>query len=169
VAGDPVGTAERNAAGKAAEVVRRGAAARSDVVLGVDTIVVLGERILGKAADADEAASFLRDLSGRAHDVVSGVCLRRNEEAWTAHRVTRVDVRRLSAAEIERYVETGEWRERAGAYAIQGIGSGLVTAVRGDYFNVVGLPVSVLVEGLASFGLPGFAWRQTDRTGGPLQ
>jgi len=149
-------------------VVRRGAAARSDLVLGVDTIVVLGERILGKAGDETEARDYLEALAGRSHDVVSGLCLRRADDVWLDHSVTRVTFRPQSADDIGRYLATGEWRERAGAYAIQGFGSGLVSCVRGDYFNVVGLPVGLLVEGLARFGLPGFAWSQaaTDGAGG---
>ena len=143
-------------------MVRRGAAARSDLVLGVDTIVVLGERLLGKAGDEVEAREYLASLSGRSHDVVSGVCLRRGDDVWVDHCVTRVTFRRLEEGDVTRYLATGEWRERAGAYAIQGFGSGLVTGVDGDYFNVVGLPVALLVDGLARYGLPGFAWSQAD-------
>lgn len=155
---DPVVTAERNAAGKASEVVRRGAAARNDLVLGVDTIVVLDDDILGKAADETGARRFLERLAGRTHDVVSGLCLRRADREVVTHSVTAVTFRPLTAVDIDRYVVSGEWRDRAGAYAIQGLGSWLVTAVAGDYFNVVGLPVAALGEALAAFGLPGFAW-----------
>ena len=147
---DPVATAERNAAGKAAEVVRRGAAARNDLVLAVDTIVVVDDEILGKAADEPQARAFLRLLAGRTHDVVSGLCLRRAGEERLGHCVTAVTFRTLADSDVERYVATGEWRERAGAYAIQGFGSSLVAGVRGDYFNVVGLPVALLADALAS-------------------
>lgn len=155
---DPVATAERNAAGKAAEVVRRGAAARNDLVLAVDTIVVVDEAILGKAADEDEARACVRLLAGRSHDVVSGLCLRRGDRERVGHCVTTVTFRPLTDVTIDRYLATGEWRERAGAYAIQGFGSALVTAVHGDYFNVVGLPVGLLVDALEEFGRPSFAW-----------
>ncbi len=155
---DPVATAELNAAGKAAEVVRRGAAARNDLVLGVDTIVVVEEEILGKAGDEAQATGYLRTLSGRSHDVVSGLCLRLGAEERVGHCVTAVTFRALRSSDIERYVATGEWRERAGAYAIQGFGSSLIAGVHGDYFNVVGLPVALLAESLEGFGLPAFAW-----------
>jgi septum formation protein len=155
---DPVATAEHNAAGKAAEVVRRGAAARNDLVLAVDTIVVVDDEILGKAADEAQARTYLGQLSGRTHNVVSGLCLRRAAVESVGHCVTSVAFRGLNEAEIDRYLATGEWRERAGAYAIQGFGSALVEAVHGDYFNVVGLPVGLLVDCLTTFGQPSFAW-----------
>jgi septum formation protein len=160
---DPVATAERNAAGKAAEVVRRGAAARNDLVLAVDTVVVVDDEILGKAADEPQARAFLRLLAGRSHDVVSGLCLRRAGDEHLGHCVTAVTFRPLADTDVERYVATGEWRERAGAYAIQGFGSSLVAGVHGDYFNVVGLPVALLADALAAFGLPSFAWREDRR------
>lgn len=156
--GDPVATAERNAAGKAADVLERGLAAQTDVVLGVDTIVVVDGDIIGKAAGEEEALAYLRRLNGRSHDVVSGLCLRLGERVQISHAVTSVTFRRASAAELSRYVACGEWRDRAGAYAVQGLGSALVAAVHGDYFNVVGLPVAVLAGALAELGLPAFAW-----------
>jgi septum formation protein len=159
VPNDPVATAEGNAAGKAAEVVRRGAAARNDLVLAVDTIVVVEEEILGKAADANEARAYVQLLAGRSHDVVSGLCLRRGERERVGHCVTTVTFRPLRDAVIDAYVATGEWRERAGAYAIQGYGSALVSTVHGDYFNVVGLPVALLAGTLDEFGQSAFAWQ----------
>ncbi len=182
VPGDPVGTVVANALGKAREVAGRDAAGRYDagrdiagrddsghaavghhavgpLTLGVDTVVVLDERVLGKPADAVEAAAFIAALAGRRHDVVSGLCLLDAAgEAWTAHARTAVVFRALSPAAIESYVATGEWRERAGGYAIQGVGSALVTAVEGDYWNVVGLPVALALEGLARFGVAPFSW-----------
>ena len=115
-------------------------------VLGVDTEVVLDGALLGKAADADEAAAMLRALAGRTHEVVSGLCLRTPdwEELHTA--TTLVTFRALGEAAITAYVEAGEWRGRAGAYAIQGLGAGLVERVEGDYLNVVGLPGAVLLD-----------------------
>ena len=119
-------------------------------VLGVDTEVLLDGRLLGKPGDADEAARMLSELSGRAHQVVSGLCLRTSdwEELLTA--TTTVVFRALGSREIARYVETGEWRDRAGAYAIQGLGATLVERIDGDYLNVVGLPAALLVSLLAT-------------------
>jgi septum formation protein len=118
-------------------------------VLGVDTIVVCDGRVLGKPADASEAESMLEALSGRTHEVVSGVCLR--TPAWDeAHRdVTRVTFRQLTPRDLAWYVGSGEWEGRAGAYAIQGLGAALVERIDGDYLNVVGLPGALLVRLLA--------------------
>jgi nucleoside triphosphate pyrophosphatase len=137
---DPV----EHAAGKARSVAGGGR-----VVLGVDTDVFLEGRRLGKAAGAPEAREMLASLSGRAHEVVSGLCLRGT--GWEElHRVvTLVTFRALGAAEIERYVAAGEWEGRAGAYAIQDLGASLVKRVDGDYLNVVGLPAALLVRLLA--------------------
>jgi septum formation protein len=156
--GDPVRTVEENARGKAEEVldrVRRGA---GELVLGVDTVVVLEGRVLGKAGSEDEARSYLAALAGRRHEVFSGLHLCDGEGSFTGHAVTGVTFRPLAPADIDRYVASGEWRDRAGAYAIQGLGSALVAAVDGDYFNVVGLPVPLLVEGLSAFGTPPLGW-----------
>jgi septum formation protein len=118
-------------------------------VLGVDTDVFLDGRRLGKAETAAEAASMLSSLAGREHEVVSGLCLR--GDGWEElHRVvTLVEFRRLSAADIDRYVAAGEWEGRAGAYAVQGVGATLVARIDGDYLNVVGLPAALLVRLLA--------------------
>ena len=137
---DPV----EHAAGKARSVDGGGRA-----VLGVDTDVFLDGRRLGKAAGAREAREMLGLLSGRAHEVVSGLCLR--GDGWEElHRVVAlVSFRPLPPAEIDRYVAAGEWEGRAGAYAIQGLGASLVERVDGDYLNVVGLPAALLVRLLA--------------------
>ncbi len=118
-------------------------------VLGVDTDVFLGRVRLGKASSAAEAARMLEQLSGRTHEVVSGLCLR--GPGWEElHRVaTEVTFRRLPPVEIDRYVAAGEWEGRAGGYAIQGFGATLVERVDGDYLNVVGLPAALLVRLLA--------------------
>ena len=158
--GDPVATVETNARGKAEEVLERIALEAGELVLGVDTVVVLEGRVLGKAGGEDEARAYLRDLGGRRHEVYSGLHLCDGVGAFTGHAVTGVTFRALAPGDIDRYVAGGEWRDRAGAYAIQGIGSVLVAAVEGDYFNVVGLPVPLLVEALAAFGTPAFAWLQ---------
>jgi MAF protein len=163
VPGDPLATVVANAVGKARDVAGRAPAGLAlepgHLILGVDTVVVLDEGVLGKPADAAEAAAFLSALAGRRHDVVSGLCLLDSGgDAWTAHARTAVTFRALSRAAVAGYVATGEWRERAGAYAIQGVGSALVTAVDGDYWNVVGLPVALTLDGLAHFGVAPFSW-----------
>jgi septum formation protein len=141
VGDDPV----EHAAGKARSVDGGGRP-----VLGVDTDVFCDGSRLGKAGDAARAAAMLELLSGRTHEVVSGLCLR--GEGWEElHRVvTYVEFRRLGARELERYVAAGEWEGRAGAYAIQGLGASLVERVDGDYLNVVGLPAVLLVRLLAA-------------------
>lgn len=158
VPGDPVATAERNARGKALEVAARGAARSDEVVVGVDTVVVLGEEVLGKAADEAQARDYLRRLAGRTHEVVSGLCLVSGDREECAHAVSAVTFRALDDDVIARYGASGEWRERAGAYAIQGIGSALVQGVRGDYFNVVGLPVPLLADMLQGLGIGTLEW-----------
>jgi septum formation protein len=115
-------------------------------VLGVDTAVVLDGRVYGKPHDAAEAETFLRRLSGRGHEVVSGIALRRDGDERSSAHLTRVRFRLLEQSDIDWYLGTGEWRERAGGYAIQGKGAALVAGVEGDYWNVVGLPVAGLLE-----------------------
>ncbi len=134
---DPV----EHAAGKA-----RSVEARRRPVLGVDTVVVLEGDVLGKPATAGEAEAMLERLGGRTHEVVSGLCLR--TPAWEElHReTTRVAFRPLTARDLAHYVASGEWEGRAGAYAIQGLGAGLVERIEGDYLNVVGLPAALLVR-----------------------
>ncbi len=118
-----------------------------DPVLGVDTVVVVDGAIYGKPADAAAARAMLAVLSGREHLVVSGLCVARaGEQPQTTSATTRVRFRALGDALLDWYVGTGEWRERAGGYAIQGRGAALVTAIEGDYLNVVGLPVAALLE-----------------------
>jgi septum formation protein len=116
------------------------------LVLGVDTVVVLDGVVYGKPGDAASARSMLSALGGRVHDVVSGICLAEPGRVRTASAVTRVRFRELSDELLEWYVGTGEWRERAGGYAIQGRGAALVAGIEGDYLNVVGLPVAALME-----------------------
>ena len=118
-------------------------------VLGVDTVVCLGERIYGKPRDAGEARMTLSALSGRRHTVISGICLLEAGRASSAAARTVVEFRALDGALIDWYLASGEWRERAGAYAIQGLGSALVASIDGDYTNVVGLPVPALLDAMA--------------------
>jgi septum formation protein len=162
--------AERNAVAKV-----RGAVLPVDVsagafVLGTDTLVCADERVMGKPSSDKEAADMLRVLSGRTHQVVSGVCLVRGTEVWppatvgqggrtqpglagsaltagaalTASAVTHVTFMPLVDADIEAYVVSGEWKGKAGAYAIQGLAGLFVAGLQGEYSNVVGLPLGLL-------------------------
>ena len=139
--GDPL----EHAAGKARSVDGAGRP-----VLGVDTVVVCAGRRIGKPRDAAEAAQMLELLGGRTHEVVSGLCLRTPEWEELHSETTAVTFRPLSAADIARYLDGGEWKGRAGAYAIQGLGASLVERIEGDYLNVVGLPAALLVRLLAA-------------------
>ena len=134
--------AERHSLGKARSVEP----AEGETVLGVDTLVVVGDEVLGKPADAAEAGRMLALLAGRTHHVVSGLTLRDPAGERTAHARTAVRFRPLGAVDIEEYIARGEWRGRAGGYAIQEAGAALVSNIDGCFFNVVGLPVALLVE-----------------------
>jgi septum formation protein len=125
---------------------RKVAAVQGARVLGVDTAVVLDGRPFGKPADEAEAEMFLRRLSGRTHDVMSGIALRLEGEDRSDVAVTRVRFRMLEQPDLNWYLASGEWRERAGGYAIQGRGAALVDHIEGDYLNVVGLPVATLLR-----------------------
>jgi septum formation protein len=116
----------------------------SGLVLAADTIVVSGNSILGKPSTRSEAQGMLKSLSGRWHEVVSGICLitcqpRRRYSAFSR---SRVHFRRLSAAEIEWYLKTGEYRDKAGAYGVQGFASLFIDRIEGCYFNIVGFPIT---------------------------
>ena len=117
----------------------------NDLVLGADTIVVIDDQILGKPRDEKDAARMLRLLSGRKHKVITGVCLARpGEPVNTQFETTVVEMGAISDEEIAEYIATGEPMDKAGAYAIQGIASRWISRIEGDYFNVVGLPVSLV-------------------------
>lgn len=142
--GDPPVVVVENAVRKARAVERPGA-----LVLGVDTDVVCDGRLLGKPVDDGDATARLRALSGRTHEVLSGIALvgagvERSELVRTA-----VTFRELSDREIEAYVASGEWRDRAGGYAVQGLGSSLVERIEGDLSNVIGLPIPALSRMIA--------------------
>jgi len=119
-------------------------------VLGVDTVVVCDGRLIGKPRDLADAVRMLELLGGQTHEVVSGLCLRTPEWEELHSETTTVTFRRLSPADVERYLAAGEWEGRAGAYAIQGLGASLVERIDGDYLNVVGLPAALLVRLLAA-------------------
>jgi septum formation protein len=118
-------------------------------VLGVDTVVRCGGVQLGKPRDRSEARRMLAALSGRTHEVVSGLCLRAAAWEELAAETTTVRFRELTRRELDSYLERREWHGRAGAYAIQGAGASLVAGIEGDYLNVVGLPAALLVSLLA--------------------
>jgi nucleoside triphosphate pyrophosphatase len=141
--GDAEAVAIENARRKAAAVMAQAGTAS---VLGVDTVVSLDERIYGKPGTIEEARATLHALSGRRHAVISGVCVARSEQVRIASAWTEVDFRPLDERLLEWYLAGGEWRERAGGYAIQGRGAALVSRIEGDFFNVVGLPVPTLLE-----------------------
>ena len=142
-AGPPHEVALENAYRKASAVAARGG---DGPILGVDTVVALGARLYGKPADRDDARAILSALAGRRHAVVSGVCLIEDGRPRTAAAQTTVEFRALTDELLDWYLASEEWRERAGGYAIQGRGAALVSAIEGDYLNVVGLPVSTLLE-----------------------
>ena len=149
--GDPRRLVRENAMRKARAVAARGeraaGAGTGERVLGADTAVVLDGRVFGKPRDEREAETFLRRLSGRTHEVMSGIAVREPDGAERSDvAVTRVRFRRLEPPDLAWYLATGEWRERAGAYAIQGRGAALVEEIEGDYWNVVGLPVAALLR-----------------------
>jgi septum formation protein len=116
------------------------------LVLGVDTVVALDGRIYGKARDEAEARAYLERLSGRCHEVWSGLALIEGERERTGNARTAVWFRRLDGRTLDWYVGSGEWHGRAGAYAIQGRGAALVERIEGDFWNVVGLPVGLLLD-----------------------
>jgi septum formation protein len=138
---DPV----EHAAGKARSV---GSSDRP--VLGVDTIVVCDGLVLGKPDDVGEAERMLETLGGRTHEVVSGLCLRTPAWEEVHSDTTRVTFRPLTPRDIAGYLATDEWKDRAGGYAIQGLGAALVERIEGDYLNVVGLPAALLIRLLAA-------------------
>jgi septum formation protein len=128
------------------------------IVIGADTIVVLGSDILGKPADARDAERMLSLLSGKMHAVITGLALvdAATGEQWSAAAITRVWFRELSPSEVTAYVATGEPMDKAGAYGIQEKGALLVRKIEGCYFNVVGLPLSLLGDMLRELGMDFF-------------
>jgi septum formation protein len=128
--------------------LRNAAEVAAVLVIGCDTDVVIDERALGKPGNEVAATEYLNLLSGRQHEVLSGLVLLGPEPGQERHGAAKsaVTFRRLAPAEVQRYVDSGEWRERAGGYAIQGLGSTLVERVDGDLSNVIGLPVGLLFE-----------------------
>ncbi len=171
--GAAIALAEMNALAKV-----RGASLPHDIapgtfVLGTDTLVTIDQAVMGKPASAAEAAGMLAALSGRTHQVVSGVALVRTggtgssaavEKVRVASAVTDVTFLPLETAQIQAYLDTGEWRGKAGGYAIQGLAGLFVSEVRGEYSNVVGLPLCLLARLFREMGfdLVGREWTATD-------
>lgn len=116
------------------------------IILGADTVVVLDGEILGKPADKDDAYRMLKMLSGREHEVITGVCLVSGSNTETFHCTSKVRFYELSDEEIRHYIASGEPMDKAGAYGIQGKGCVLVESIEGDFFNIVGLPVAKVVR-----------------------
>jgi septum formation protein len=124
------------------------------IIIAADTIVVLGKTILGKPKDAADAQRMLKMLSGREHEVITGVCVMQGKKKRSFVTSTDVEFKKLTKQEIDFYIASGEPMDKAGAYAIQGLGSFLVREIRGSYTNVVGLPVAELLDVLEKgFGL----------------
>ena len=155
----PAGQAEALAYFKASAVRRLHA---EGAILGADTVVALGREILGKADGPEQAAAMLAKLSGTRHEVITAVALL-GADHWRmiASETTRVTMRTITPGEIDGYVESDEWRGKAGAYAIQETGDRFVVKVDGSFSNVVGLPMELLARMLAAFDQ-----RQRSRTGG---
>ena len=146
----PAQLVEELARQKALEVSAE--AASDDVVVAADTVVAIDGKVLGKPHDKVHAAEMLSALSGREHTVYTGVAVKRGETLLVEHETTQVRFRPLTEREIDLYIQTGEPMDKAGSYGIQGYGALLVEGIRGDYFNVVGLPICRLGRMLAQVG-----------------
>ncbi len=129
------------------------AAGPDDIVLCADTTVALGRRILGKPADAGEAAAFLYRLSGRRHRVITAVAVRRGGRVWQRDVVSAVRFKPLSDAEVNGYLATGDWRGKAGGYAIQGPAAALIPWIQGSHSAIMGLPAFETAQLLGAAGL----------------
>ena len=147
----PGKTVEILSAAKARETALH--CSQDDWIIAADTVVYADGAILGKPVDETDAESMLQKLSGKMHEVYTGVTIRKGDSTISEHEVSRVFFRELSREEIRAYVATGEPMDKAGAYGIQGIGSLLVERIEGDYFNIVGLPICRLGKMLKKQGV----------------
>lgn len=147
----PEKIATGHALAKARDIASRQSA--DTIVIGADTIVVLDGEVFGKPRDAAEAKVMLENLSGRRHQVMTGVAVVKGGRELCACPVTQVHMKRLSATQIASYLDSGEPFDKAGAYGIQGLGALLVEKIDGCYFNVVGLPLLTLADLLREFGV----------------
>ncbi len=125
-----------------------------DIILTADTTVALGRRILGKPADAGEAARFLTDLGGRRHQVITAIAVRRGDKIWSRESVSAVKMKRLSDLELNTYLASMEWQGKAGAYAIQGAAGAFIPWISGSFTGIVGLPLAETAALLAAAGYP---------------
>lgn len=125
------------------------------VVLGCDTVVALGDEILGKPSDREDAFKMIKALSGKTHRVCTGVCIADKDKIKSFVSVAEVEFYELSDETAESYVATGECDDKAGAYGIQGLGGTLVKSIKGDYYAIVGLPYAETVRVLSEFGIRG--------------
>lgn len=151
VSGEAEDSAETDPAKLAAELGHLKAAAVAalrpySVVIAADTVVACNGRLLAKPADAAQNAEFLRALSGRTHQVFTGVCVKSPAGTWQGVERTDVTFRTLSDKEIEHYANSGEGFDKAGGYGIQGLGMALVASVGGDYSNIVGFPLGLVIR-----------------------
>jgi septum formation protein len=150
---------------RAARVKAREVAARHahGLIIGADTIVVTNDRILGKPASADEAGRMLKSLSGRWHEVFTGICLIDNvcRRSGSSYSRSRVHMRRLAQSDIDWYLSTGEYRDKAGAYAVQGYASLFIDRIEGCYFNIVGFPIFTFAQLCRRLGIPPLPHRYT--------
>ncbi|MCT8161690.1 Maf family protein [Pseudoruegeria sp. SHC-113] len=128
--------------------------AADEIVLCADTTVALGRRILGKPADEKEAAEFLIKLAGRRHQVITAVAVRKGDQLWQRDVVTGVKMKRLSDVELNTYLASGDWRGKAGGYAIQGPAGAFIPWISGSFTAVVGLPVAETAQLLQAAGYP---------------
>lgn len=127
----------------------------TSVVLGCDTVVALGDEILGKPADREEAFNMIKALSGKTHRVCTGVCIADKNKTETYVSVAEVEFYEFGDETVKSYVDTGECDDKAGAYGIQGLGGTLVKSIKGDYYAIVGLPYAETVRVLSEFGIKG--------------
>ncbi len=142
----------------ALEKVQAVAAGPDDIVLCADTTVALGRRIMGKPADAGQAAEFLLALGGRRHQVITAVAVRRGARVWTRESESAVKMKRLSDIELNAYLASGEWQGKAGGYAIQGAAGAFIPWMSGSFTGIVGLPLAETAALLAAAGYP--VWGQ---------
>lgn len=126
---------------------------KNNIIIAADTVVVINGEILGKPANSDDAFRMLSMLSGKVHEVFTGICVTNGERKLQALERTQVSFIKLSRDEINNYIKTGEPFDKAGAYGIQGIGAMFVKGINGDFYNVIGLPVCALSRILKEFGI----------------
>jgi septum formation protein len=128
---------------------------KNSIIIAADTVGVMGDRILGKPHTKNEARKMLHEISGKSHLVITGFSIidTTTDKIVTRTVDTRVSIKKLTREEIDAYVKTGEPLDKAGAYAIQGMGAVMVEKIEGDYYNVMGLPLNALTEALKKFGI----------------